>query len=170
MTTAIEMTPAEFLECDLDHHPGFGSCSDPRLDVRPRANPPALMLPMPNLVWLVRRLGGIDAIPEGWPDAETWVLKEGGRTILRLSRAGPRELAAEGWHPGCPALVVTLHLPEDWPDSPWSVGLVMGDDLFPTTDELRCLAARALDRHVGEILDAMRDGGRFYVDDELFAL
>jgi hypothetical protein len=161
MTTATKMTPAEFLRMEPRKHPAFVSCDDPRLDAR--WEDPTLSLP--NLVRLIQRIGGIDAIPDPYPE-EAWVLKDGADTILELSRSGARRLNVEGWHPRCPALVLMFDLPEDWSGSPWRLSVVMGDDLFPTNADLERLAARALDHHVGEILDSR--GGHFYVDGEPF--
>jgi hypothetical protein len=161
MTTATEMTPAEFLESDLLHHPGFVGSGDPRLDAR--WEHPTLSLP--NLAALIRRIGGIDALPDRWPE-EAWVLKVGRDIVLELSRSDARTLVVEAWHPRCPALMLMFKLPDDWSGSPWYLSVVMGDDLFPTDADLERLAARALDHHVGEILDSR--GGHFYVDGQPF--
>jgi hypothetical protein len=172
MTTATQMTPAEFLESDLYSHPGFASAGDPRRDRRLNAGEEDPTLSLPNLAELIRRIGGIDAIPDHYSARYAgsyfegpWVLEGGRDSVLELSRWGARRLEVAGWHPRCPSLVLMFDLPGDWSGQPWRLSLVMGEDLHPTDSDLERLAARALDHHVGEILDG---SGRFEVDGEPF--
>jgi hypothetical protein len=170
MTTATKMTPIEFLESDLYSHPDFVVCDDPRLDSKTgnKAGDEATgLFLLPNLVRLIRRIGGVDAVPETEDSEGRWVLGDGyRRSVLTLSRLHG-SLVAEGWHPRCPALTAIFDVPDDWSGSPWRLSVVMGDDLFPTSYDLERLAVEALDHHLGEILGEW--GGRLYVGGEPFA-
>jgi hypothetical protein len=164
MTTtliALPATPEEFLAVD----PGTirdmsGPASYPRPEVM-----------MPNLVALLRRLGGPDAVPDagtgrararvGWDfednDRDNWpsaTLRERGTgdVVARLNRSGD-EIAVSDWHAEDGGLMVVLVLPADWSAAPWAVRSVYGEDgdrYFSGTAACDTLAARALDRWIGE--------------------
>jgi hypothetical protein len=170
-TTLITLpaTPEEFLAAE----PGairdmYDACGGPEQYPRPE-------LILPNLVALVRRLGGPDAVPDlgdgrtrnrvGWEfeddDRDNWPsatlrLRDTasilGNIVVRLTRGG-REINVHDWHAEDAGLTVILVPPADWSAAPWTIRSVYGMDregYHSHTAACAILAARALDRWIGE--------------------
>jgi hypothetical protein len=159
----LPASPEEFLatepEAILDMH---DACGGPESYPRPEVM-------LPNLVALVRRLGGPDAVPAmghgrdrvGWEfsdhDRENWpsaTLRDRHMddVVARLTRCG-REVNVHDWHEEDARLTVILVPPADWSAAPWAIRSVYGmeDSLYHShTAACDILAARALDRWIGE--------------------
>jgi hypothetical protein len=180
--TTTEMTPAEFLDLNPHDLPDWVNCNDPRLDSKGEANDWDGTEPLPRLAELLRRLGGLEALPrylvhlcgEGdraeYVTGDPWALRLAWDQSLQLWREG-HELIVEGWHPHCDALTVHCRPPADGDGTkPWEVMLVMGDDLFPVFGRDARLAVRSLDYRIGQILNELRDGYSYTVHGEPFTL
>ena len=157
-----DITPDEFLASNPQDHPDFG--------MQPTDHPAVRPMLLPNLVTLIHRMGGLDAIPdvraEGpvthLPDLDVlFGVPDGGRysAMLRdrrshcvyaeLSRRGPGTLIVEEWHPHDPLLRVEFGLPADWAAGAWTVTRVVSDDMCSATAELDALAAASCERRIG---------------------
>jgi hypothetical protein len=167
MAVAQKMTAQQFLASDPGDHPDFQPChaADTSFQKTSRL--------MPGLVELVRRMGGLDAIPGSadcpWnlkPDAERvkmwhagfcWgaMLKhrESGRLLLTTSRLGPDSLVVDSWHPHESGLSIIFGIPADWTAAPWTINFVSIYDTFSTSASLDALAAEACDFLVGLLND-----------------
>jgi hypothetical protein len=132
---------------------------------------PELMLP--NLVALVRRLGGPDAVPDmrgGGPRSRVgWDFDDNNRDnwpsatlrdrhmddiVARLTRSG-QEIGVTDWHPEDGGLEVVLVPPADWSAAPWAIKSAYSTDhshdpYMSDTAACTLLAARALDRHLAD--------------------
>jgi hypothetical protein len=175
MTTATKMTPAEFLAMNPKDHPGFLHCGDPRFEPGKEAGSKHPAVFMPNLVELICRIGGPDAIPESWsedddpiPDlddpraAVAWDECRGveSKAMLRdlrsrrpyavLHRWGPT-LWVESWHPREVNLDLHFDIPADWSASAWEVPGAMIHDIFSVSYDLDRLVAETLDYWIGAI-------------------
>jgi hypothetical protein len=162
MTTATEMSPAEFLESDPHNHPGFWDAFDPRTEERWESDGTIGPLSLPNLMELVGRFGGPDAIPR----YEGWTFKDGDRTVLRVWTFSRHYLAAADWQRYAPDLGLVFDIAIDGPDSPWRFYGFMSDDVLPNNRDARRLVARAFGLHVGRLLEGW--GGALRVEDEPF--
>jgi hypothetical protein len=179
MTTATKMTPAEFLAMNPHDHPDFAGCDDPRLEPGNKAGRKDSTLLMPNLVELIRRIGGPDAIPDDWdrdllrpiyhyddPRGEAWwaecqgqeqkaMLKDlrSRRPYLTLYR-WDKSLWLTGWHPHEKNLDLVFNIPADWSAAAWGIPSAMIEDVFTASYDLDRLAAEALDYWIGAIQKA----------------
>jgi hypothetical protein len=168
------MTPAGFLEMDPDDHPDFVPCDDPRCGSRNKAGrkDPAVFLP--NLVELIRRIGGPGGVPdtrdgaEGGPlelhlrgpwevcsrDGGTYAAmlkdKRSGRVHAELCRIGDR-LMVQDWHPRQGLLHLIFTIPADWSASAWELPFTARDDDHSASYDLDRLAAEALDYRLGAL-------------------
>jgi hypothetical protein len=170
MAAATKMTPAEFLASDPFDHPDFVPCNDPRADGRHRGQ----TLFLPNLVALIRRLGGPDAIPDRmheplpagdglraidwevlWANDHKYGVMLKDRTshlvYAELSRLGVNCLEVEGWHQRELGLSLTFEIPADWSGGAWETPVASIQDTFSATAELDALAAATLDYWLGSI-------------------
>jgi hypothetical protein len=162
----LPATPEEFLAAEpqaiLDMH---DACGGPECYPRPEVL-------LPNLVALVRRLGGPDAVPTsgrerervGWDfednDRDNWpsaTLRDRGMgdVVARLTRCGC-EINVHDWHEEDGGLTVILIPPADWSAAPWAIRSVYGmdrDHYHAHTAACDILAARALDRRLAECGD-----------------
>jgi hypothetical protein len=177
MTTtliALPATPEEFLATDPEAiRDMYDACGGPGLGCYPH---PEVLLP--NLVALVRRLGGPDAVPAmgrgrervGWDfeadeddDRANWPSatlrdRQWGHIVARLTRCD-REINVHDWHEEDRGLTVILVWPADWSAAPWAIRSVYGmgrDPRCSHTAACDLLAARALDRRIGEKGDPKR--------------
>jgi hypothetical protein len=173
------MTPAEFLAMEPRDHPDFVHYGDPRCESAVKAGREDPALFMPNLVELIRRIGGPDAIPnhrdpglvpllshddprwdvlweeEGWTTGYTAMLRDlgsrrGYATLYRMNNS----LFVHDWHPREDFLQVTFDIPADWSVSAWGLPTVMIEDVFTASHDLDRLAAEALDYWIGAIQKA----------------
>ena len=177
MTGATEMTPAEFLKIDPRDHPDFVACDDPRCKSANKAGQDGTLF-MPNLVELIRRIGGPDAIPDDWdhesrpigcdddPRGAAWwaecqahehkvMLKDlrSRRPYLTLYR-WDKSLWARGWHPRGTDLDLLFDIPADWSAAAWGLPFVSIEDMMTASYDLNRLAAAALDYWIGAIQKA----------------
>jgi hypothetical protein len=175
MTTATKMTPAEFLASNPHDHPDFVHCGDPRFEPGNKAGRKDSTLFMPNLVELIRRIGGPDAIPDDWTEdfepllasddprvSITWDECQGveSKAMLRdlrsrrpyatLYRWGT-SLWVESWHPREANLDLHFDIPADLSVSAWGIPSAMIQDIFAASYDLDRLAAEALDYWIGAI-------------------
>jgi hypothetical protein len=165
-TTTTTMTAAEFLASNPRDHADFVSCDDPRLESRlGRAG----SLLLPNLVGLIRRIGGPDAIPDQmeerepdgffhWQSEDRWniLIREGqywsarlkdchsSRVYAELSRLG-NGLEVREWHPHERYLGLIFTIPVDWSASAWAAPTTMIEDIMSASHDLDLLAAEACD-------------------------
>jgi hypothetical protein len=178
MTTATKMTPAEFLAMDPREHPDFVNCSDPRCESHSETGRKDAILFMPNLVELIRRIGGPAAIPDledktdadgfvdfAWADEWEIMRRDGrdnaamlkdlgsGRTHVELHRLDDW-LFVEKWHPKEASLSLAFDIPADWSASAWDAPLATIDDVMMASYDLDRLAAEALDDWIGAIQKA----------------
>jgi hypothetical protein len=167
MTTAIvkpeKKTVVEFLTADPNEHPDFVPC----YEERPYAGE-HLVVPMPNLVALVRRFGGWDAIPDGMDkineidilsrdeagQSALLKMRNTGRICGDFSRLGADILEVDDWHPKERHLSILFAVPADWAAGPWGVACVSISDSFSASAELDALAAAACDLYFGMIQKA----------------
>jgi hypothetical protein len=159
----LPATPEEFLATEpqaiRDMH---DACGGPEQYPRPEVM-------LPNLVALVRRLGGPDAVPTSWRERESvgWDFDDDDRgnwpsttlrdrrmddIVARLTRFGD-EINVHDWHEEDGGLTVILVPPADWSAAPWAIRSVYGMDrdcYFSKTAACDLLAARALDRWLAD--------------------
>jgi hypothetical protein len=178
MTTATKMTPAEFLAMDPGDHPDFVCCDDPRLEPGNKAGRKDSTLFMPNLVELIRRIGGLDAIPDDWTGGfrplydsgdprgvVEWTETRGHneRAMLKDLRSGrlyavfyrwENSLWVIDWHPREGHLDLNFDIPADWSASAWDIPQAMIEDTFTASYDLDRLVAEALDYWIGAIQKA----------------
>jgi hypothetical protein len=178
MTTATKMTPAEFLAMEPRNHPDFVCCIDPRCDSRNKTGRKDSTLFLPNLVELIRRIGGPDAIPDDWkqrpspfyshddPRCAVWWAECGGhahRVMLRDLRSRRPYLTmyrwtdrlwVTDWHPRETDLDLLFDIPADWSAAAWGLPFVCIEDIITASYDLDRLAAEALDYWVGAIQKA----------------
>jgi hypothetical protein len=136
---------------------------------------------MPNLVELIRLIGGVDAIPDprdgdGFLPIFTtddprhavvqWERGDLGdqgvslkdvrtrRTYLRLSRGG-HSLWADDWHQRDETLGLVFGIPLDWTATPWRLPFTSSFDRISASHDLDRLAAESLDHWIGVIRGAM---------------
>ena len=160
---ALPATPEEFLSTDPETiRDMYDACGGPERYPRPEVM-------LPNLVALVRRLGGPHVVPAtghardrvGWDfddnDRENWpsaTLRDRrmGDVVARLTRCG-HEINVHDWHEEDVGLTVILVPPADWSAAPWAIRSVYGmeDSLYHShTAACDILAARALDRWIAD--------------------
>jgi hypothetical protein len=178
MTTATKMTPAEFLAMEPREHPDFVACNDPRAERVNKTGDPDRVVFIPALVALIRRFGGLDAIPDRMEEChgliryheadairlgvelECAVRAEYGallkdvrshRAYATLSRLGGRTLCVDSWHPREDFLSVMLAIPADWAAAPWAVEFVSIEDSHTASHDIDRLAAEACDYWIGGI-------------------
>jgi hypothetical protein len=149
MTT--ETTSTTLDASDPLSHPDFVACNDPRLEAK--WDKPVVYVP--NLVYLIHKLGGPDNISEDHEFPS--VITEYGTTIVEVVRwpgkdAGePFGLFVEGWHhESC--LTVLFDVPAKWHLGDWTVNTVMDADIFSASAELDREVALLCNRMVGERL------------------
>jgi hypothetical protein len=171
------MSVNDFLAADpLRNHPDFQG-ADVAVN-NPHQHPACLM---PNLIELIRRMGGPDWIPDAresdfpvhdepdwdirWRDGDHWDAtlrrkdwkEDPGEVLLKLSRYRAKDgslyINVENWHPHNDLLEIDFTVPTDWTAAPWTVATVMDSDMFSTSAELDTLAAKACDTWVGLVND-----------------
>src|SRR5262245_17981315 len=139
MTVATTMTPDQFLASNPMDHPDFVPC-----DLA--TDRPLRSLLMPNLVALIQRIGGLDAIPDRMsappPDfshVDVAIALDGiwyeallrdrksHRVYAELSRLG-ENLEVSGWHPHDSNLTIAFNLVADWAAGAWTITLAQIDD------------------------------------------
>jgi hypothetical protein len=173
------MTPAEFLAMAPLNHPDFVCCTDPRCESGNKVGRKDPALCMPNLVELIRRIGGPDAVPEAfsgdnpvplfglddprshvvWHEAKgamhSALLKDlrSRRVYARLYRMG-NGLFVDRWHPKDEFLEAIFDVPADWSASAWGLPSVMSEDSDTASYDLDRLAAETLDYWIGSIQKA----------------
>jgi hypothetical protein len=131
---------------------------------------------MPAVVELIRRMGGLDEIPEVTAaslgmhntidvpevkihvrDGDYWeaMLKrrDSGQVLIAMSRFGESGLQVTHWHPHNADLTIVFRLPADWTAWAWTVEVVMIHDTLSTTLELDALATEACDMLAGLVND-----------------
>jgi hypothetical protein len=163
MTVATKMTPEEFLKSRPMDHPDFVGCD------QETGHPRVRTVSMPNLVALIRRMGGPDAIPDQMEQgfvnmsAVAWSMPDGEkygaylrdckshRIYAELSRLGPDNLIIEAWHPRDDALSINISLPADWSAGIWEGGFISIQDVFSKTTELDALVMASCDLWLGLI-------------------
>jgi hypothetical protein len=164
MTVATKMTVDEFLKSDPTEHPDFVGCQDEFKHPGPQP------MPMPNLVALIRRIGGPDAIPDAMdaphlafiPDLHDAQIRYGVFLLDRkthivyaeLSRMGPRMLQVSHWHPRERFLDLIFELPADWAAGTWAGPCTCIMDQFSSSPDLDALAMASCDRFLGLIQQA----------------
>jgi hypothetical protein len=169
-TVTTKMTPEEFLKSDPNDHPDFVDHGD---EFEHPAPPPLFM---PNLVALIRRMGGPDAIPDVMDQHGCLLrnsapaipgmhveLKHGAFLVDRWShriyadvnRLDPDTFQISGWHPRDRFLEIILHPPTDWTVGAWTCGCVSIMDMFSNSPELDALAMASCDWFIGEIQRAV---------------
>jgi hypothetical protein len=183
-TTASGMSPAEFLIHDPYDNPGIVGNDDERWEDEGRPRRPPLGVPMPNLVALIREVGGPDAIPDApdleVPDGESPARigpnspiedrAESDRSVrlkdkltervhVELIRLGSVRLQVTDWHPRREGLVLAFDIPADWATAPWGLPDVRIGDCSSISPDLDRLAAEALDHWIGVI----RASGESYI-------
>jgi hypothetical protein len=151
------MTVNRFLAGDPRIHPDFQ-----RFDVNDIISHGKPARLMPAVVKLIRRMGGLDAIPIGPPslagvedssilrrDGHHWdaMLKrrDSGDVLVRMRRFKFGKLLIQHWHPHNDQLAIQFRLPVDWTASVWIVETVMIGDSCSTTAKLDLLAAETCD-------------------------
>jgi hypothetical protein len=159
------MTVNRFLAGDPRRHPDFQ-----RLDVNANMAHGKPARHMPSVVELIRRMGGLDAIPICPPslagvedsnilrrDGHHWdaMLKrrDSGHVLVKLRRLKFGKLLIQKWHPHNDLLGIQFRLPVDWTASVWIVETVMIGDNFSTTARLDLLTAETCDVLVGLVND-----------------
>jgi hypothetical protein len=171
------MTPAEFLASKPRDHPDFVGCDDPRCEPANKAGKDGTIL-MPNLVELIRRIGGVDAIPDDWTDdfkpfyfhdeprgAAWWAECRGREQVVMLKDLRSRRpyltlyrwrnsLHVEDWHPRGDFLALIFGIPADWSASAWELPFVSIMDVHTASYDLDRLAAETLDYWIGAIRKA----------------
>jgi hypothetical protein len=169
MNVAAKMTPDQFLASNPADHPDFVECD------RPTDHPKLQSVRMPNLVALIRRMGGVDTIPDQGapgrgidrPYFDIWhsmpdrlryhaILRDSKshRVYAEVHRMGADNLIVQEWHPHDTGLAIIFGLPADWTAAPWSVELVQIADIFSSTTELDALVIASCDRFIGAIQKA----------------
>src|SRR3954452_14514198 len=132
---AQKMTRQQFFAASPANHPGFLACDDPALGGKQGKSSPLFM---PNLVALIKRMGGLDAIPGGTKDGgfrgitdldialrdgEEYSAmlkdKDSGQVHARLCSLGCNSLVVDHWHPHVSFLELIFGIPADWSAAPW---------------------------------------------------
>jgi hypothetical protein len=130
---------------------------------------------MPNLVALIRRMGGFDAIPDAmgqsfgmeWSEVDVLALlvrAPGGYThdarlmdrashkvCVSLHRSGSDRLVVTQWYPGRGLLCVVFAPPADWSVGPWRMVDAMIDYRRPQIAESGPSLAADCDRLIGKV-------------------
>jgi hypothetical protein len=178
MTTATQMTPAEFLASEPRDHPDFVCCINPRCDAQNKTGRKDSTLFMPNLVELIRRIGGPDAIPDDWTEdlrplldlddprsSILWDECRGQESKVMLRDLRSRRpyltmyrwkdgLWVTDWHPRETFLTLLFDVPTDWSAAPWASRYVSIEDTHTASYDLDRLAAETLDYWIGAIRKA----------------
>jgi hypothetical protein len=148
-----ETTTATLDASDPLSHPDFLPCNDPRLDTK--WDPPSVYVP--NLVYLLHRLGGPDSISSDF-ECPSQVTSDYGRTLVEVLRPEFKTsddgftLFIQGWHSGESILDVIFDVPARWHLGEWTVTSVMSADIFCASAELAREVALLCNRMVGERL------------------
>jgi hypothetical protein len=133
---------------------------------------------MPNLVELIRRIGGPDAIPDatdganedgsleltphdywdiigrdGLEDAAMLKDRRSGRIYAQMYRLRDCLLVHE-WHLKEGSLYLHFDIPADWSGSAWGLPFTSIEDVHTASYDLDRLAAEALDYRIGAIQKA----------------
>jgi hypothetical protein len=161
-----DITLEEFLASNPQDHPDFG--------MQPTDYPAVRPMLLPNLVTLIHRMGGLDAIPDvraegpvAWipaidilasvPDGERFSAmlrdRQSHHVHAELYRMGPNTLMVEGWHPHDPYLCISFDVPADWAAGAWTVREAVSEDMFSATAELDALVAASCERRIGLVQD-----------------
>jgi hypothetical protein len=164
------MTSDEFLKSRPMDHPDFIDCD------QWTGHPSVPATSLPNLVALIRRMGGLDAIPDDnddrvlrgvdrpyfslWDSMPDRMLYgaflrdcESHRAYARLLRLG-ENVVISGWHPCESNLTITFSRPADWTAGAWPIALVQIDGVYSSTAELDALVAISCDEFIGAIQKA----------------
>jgi hypothetical protein len=150
----------------LTDHPDFVFCCDPRFKDEERGEPVSVYVP--HLADLVRRLGGMECIPDWMAGKDFPALDERREAMLVGRRATGLVVLAEvsRWGEGSPAnyelevarwyqgdcLSVHLETGKRWAEGTWTVIRVEHMDHWALTTELKRAVALECDRTIGKVL------------------
>jgi hypothetical protein len=162
------LTPQEFLGMDPGDHPDFLGCDK----TWPKYQHPRLLVP--NLVALIQRAGGFDAIPDemdrGVEDLigigdNPWALPrwdaqlrdwDTGNRLCEFKRWGNDDIEFSDWHPHESLLSIHYKIPADWTAAPWEPYYVAIMEMTASTSWLEFMASMALNFWIEGIQKARR--------------